>query len=131
MIDLLQPSAQTVLFTIDKLTDRIERRGSEVARLRLVGKIICIELTNEMSERFADLVGMLVAVARVLPLRPGQRFIGHPILRELFPHVRHVGGEMNVAAVLAAVDVRPGAAIRSAAGPAFQSIFTAVTGNRT
>src|SRR5918993_1007529 len=130
MLDFLQPSSHAVLFTIHKLADGIEWRGGQVARLRLVGKIISIELTNEMSERLGDFLGMLISVTRVLPLRPGQRFIGHPVLRELFPHMRHVGSEMNVAPVLAAIDIGAGAAIRSGAGTALESIFPAIARNR-
>ena len=37
--------------------------------------------------------------------------IGHPVLRELAPHVRHVGREVNVASISATVDVGAGAAV--------------------
>jgi hypothetical protein len=66
MLDLLQPSARAVLFTIDKLADRIERRSGQVARLCLVGKIIGIELTDEIGKRAGDFLGMLIAVALVV-----------------------------------------------------------------
>ena len=44
--------------------------------------------------------------------------------------MRHVGGEVNVAAVLAAVDIRAGAAVGFAAGPAFQAILARVARDR-
>ena len=73
---------------------------------------------------------MLIAVARIFPLGSGERLVGHPVLRELLPHVRHVGGEVNVAAVLAAVDVRSRAAVRFAAGTALEPILAAVARDR-
>ena len=62
---------------------------------------------------------------------PQKSLIGHPVLRELAPHVRHIGREMDVASVLAAVDVRAGAAIVLAAGPPLEPIFSSVARNRT
>ena len=40
MLDFLQPLARAILLAVDELADGVERRGGEMARLRLVGKII-------------------------------------------------------------------------------------------
>ena len=98
----------------------------EMARLRLVGKIVGIELADELGKRLGHFCGMLIAVARVFPLRPGELFVGHPVLRELFPHMRHVGGEVNVAAIFTAIDIRPRAAVRFGAGPPLQAVLARI-----
>src|SRR5262249_14947256 len=46
-------------------------------------------------------------------------------------HVRHIGGEMDVMSVLAAVDVGTGTAIVLSAGPPFHPILSRVARNRT
>ena len=55
MIDLLHPLTDDVLLTVDELADGVERRGGEMARLGLIGKIIGIELTDKFGERLARL----------------------------------------------------------------------------
>ena len=72
---------------------------------------------------------MRVAIARVLPLRSGERSAGHPVLRELAPHMRHVGGEVDVAAIFASIDVRSGAAVSLGAGPPLQAVLPRIARN--
>ena len=59
MIDFLHPLARAVLFAVDELADGIERRAGEMARLRLVGEIIGVELADEVGKRlryFPDII---------------------------------------------------------------------------
>ena len=111
MLDLLQPLARAILFAVDELADGIERRRGKMARLRLVGEFVGAELTDESGKRPGDFIGVFVAIARIFPFGSGEGLIGHPVLRELLPHVRHIRGEVNIAAVLAAIDVRSRAAV--------------------
>ena len=126
MLDLLQPLARAILFAVDELADGIERRRGKMARLRLVGEFIGAELTDESGKRPGDFIGVFVAIARIFPFGSGEGLIGHPVLRELLPHVRHVRGEVNVASVLAAIDVRARAAVGFSAGTALEPILAAV-----
>ena len=73
MVDLLQPFARAILLAVDELADGVERRRGEMARLRLIGKIVGVELADKFGERLGDFVGVLIAVARILPLRAGER----------------------------------------------------------
>ena len=69
---------------------------------------------------------MFVAIARIFPFGSGEGLIGHPVLRKLLPHVRHVRGEMHVASVFASIDVRSRAAVGFSTGAALEPILSAV-----
>ena len=101
-----------------------------MAPLRLIGEIVGVELTDKIGERVGNFIGVRVSVTRVLPFRPGEGLIGHPILCELFPHMRHVRREMNISPVLTPIDVRAGAPVSFRPGTALQPILAAIARNR-
>ena len=72
MIHLLQPFTHAILFAVDELADRVERRRGEMAQLCFVGKIVGIELADKFSESLCHFFRMLVAVSWILPLGPGE-----------------------------------------------------------
>src|SRR5262249_21158700 len=117
MFDLLKPLARPNLFTFNELSHGVERSGGEMAPLRLVGKFLSGKLTDEMGEGLGTFRSVSVTVFRFSPFGTRKRLIGHPVRGDLSPHVRHIGGEMDVMSVFAAVDVGPGTAIVFAAGP--------------
>src|SRR5215475_6124554 len=131
MFDLLKPLARPNLFTFNELSHGVERSGGEMASLRLVGKFLSGKLTDEVGEGLRDFRSVRVTVFRIFPFGTRKRLIGHPVLRELSPHVRHIGGEMDVASVFAAVDGGTGTAIVPAAGPPLQPILSRVARHRT
>ena len=49
--------------------------AARLTRLCLIGEIIDIKLTNKVGERLGDFLSMLITIAGVLPLQPGQRLI--------------------------------------------------------
>src|SRR5215510_10870010 len=130
MLDLLKPLARPNLFTFNELSHGVERSCGEMAPLRLLGKFLSGKLTDEMGEGLRDFRSVRVTVFRIFPFGTRKRLIGHPVLRELSPHVRHIGGEMDVMSVFAAVDVGSGAAIVFAAGPRLQPILSRVACDR-
>src|SRR5262245_3793762 len=131
MLDLLKPLARPNLFTFNELSHGVERSGGEMAPLRLVRKFVSGKLTDEVGEGLRDFRSVHVTVFRIFPFGTRKRLIGHPVLGELSPHVRHIGGEMDVMSVFAAVDVGTGTAIVFAAGPPLQPILSRVARNRT
>src|SRR5215510_3250532 len=131
MLDLLKPLARPNLFTFNELSHGVERSCGEMAPLRLVSKFLCGKLADEMGEGLRDFRSVRLTVFRIFPFGTRKRLIGHPVLGELSPHVRHIGGEMDVMSVFAAVDVGTGPAIVFAAGPPLQPILARITRNRT
>ena len=131
MLDLLQPLARPNLFTFNELSHGVERGGGKMTPLRLLGKFFGGKLADEMRESLRNFRSVRVTVFWVFPFRTRKSLIGHPVLRELSPHVRHIGREMDVTSVLAAVDVRAGTAIVLAAGAPLEPIFSTVARNRT
>src|SRR5262245_3346419 len=123
MLDLLKPLARSYLLTFNELSHRVERSGGQMTPLRLLGKFLGGKLTDEMGEGLRNFRSVRVTVFWVFPFRTRKRLIGHPVLRELTPHMRHIGREMDVTSVFAAVDVGTGTAIVLAAGPPLQPIF--------
>src|SRR5262245_49938137 len=131
MLDLLKPLARPNLFTFNELSHRIERSGGEMAPLRLLSKFIGGKLTDEMGEGLRNFRSVRITVFRIFPFRTRKRLIGHPVLRELTPHMGHISGEMDVTSVFAAVDVGTGTTIVLAPGSPLQPIFFRVARNRT
>src|SRR5262245_24322402 len=131
MLDLLQPLARPKLFALNELSHGVKRGGGEMATLRLVGKFLGSELADEIRESLGHVDGMRVSISRVFPFRTPKSFIGHPVLRKLAPHVRHVRREMDVPTVFAAINIRASAAIVFATRPPLQTIFSSVARHRT
>src|SRR5262245_19780979 len=103
MLDRLKPLARPNLFTFNELSHRVERSGGEMAPLRLLGKFLGGKLTDEMDEGLRDFRSVRITVFRIFPFRTRKRLIGHPVLCKLTPHMRHIGGKMDVTSVFAAV----------------------------
>src|SRR5262245_43977854 len=131
MLDLLKPLARPNLFTFNKLSHRVERSGGEMTPLRLLSKFIGGKLTDEMGEGLRNFRSVRITVFRIFPFRTRKYLIGHPVLRELTPHMGHISGEMDVTSVVAAVDVGTGTAIVLAPGSPLQPVFFRVARNRT
>src|SRR5262249_62209743 len=99
--------------------------------LSLFGDFVRCKLPNEFGECFRDFPRVRFRFFWFSPSRPRQNIVGHPVLRELPPHVRHIGGKMNVATVLAAINVRTCATVVLAPRPSLQPIFSRVARNGT
>src|ERR1041384_626570 len=113
MFDLLEPLTSADLLTVDEFAHSIERSRGEVAPLCLLREFLGGEPTDELRKRLRNHFRMRIAVSRILPFATGENRMLHPVLDEFAPQVRHVGREVDVASVPAAIDVGTRAAVVS------------------
>src|SRR5512145_2771914 len=97
--------------------------------LGLLGKLIRSELCNKVGELLRYFLRMGRAMSRIFPFNARESRAAHPVLRELAPHVRHVGREVNVASVFAPVDVGARAAVVLSSRTSLQPIIPRVAGH--